>query len=51
MHHRFVIGQQGFEVSRREFHRGGQPVADLVLKDIKQGNGVFPGKNAFIERT
>ncbi len=26
-------------------------VVDLVLKDIKQGNGIFPGKNAFIERT
>jgi hypothetical protein len=26
-------------------------VADLVSKDIRQGNGVFPGKNALIEKT
>lgn len=27
-----------------------EAVASLILKDIKQGNGVFPDKNAFIER-
>jgi hypothetical protein len=26
-------------------------VADLVLNDIKENNGVFPDKNSFIERT
>ena len=25
-------------------------VASLILKDIESGNGVFSGKNAFIER-
>ncbi len=26
-------------------------LASLILKDIKEGDGVFPGKNVFIERS
>jgi len=26
-------------------------VAGLILKDIERGNGVFPAKNAFIDKT
>ena len=26
-------------------------LASLILKDIKEGEGVFPDKNVFIERT
>ena len=26
-------------------------VADLIVKDVERGDGVFPGKNAFIEKT
>jgi len=30
--------------------RNREMVASLILKDIESGNGVFSGKNAFIER-
>jgi hypothetical protein len=28
-----------------------QIVADLIVKDVERGDGVFPAKNAFIEKT
>jgi hypothetical protein len=40
---RWLIRPQDSSVNR-------EMVADSVLKDTKRVNGVFPGKNAFVEK-
>ena len=38
------------EVSKMDKRSNRQMIADLVQNDIKENNGIFPEKNAFIER-